>query len=447
MTYQEALTYLNSMINYEEKTGFDYKNSFKLEKMKQFSSLLGDPHRCIKAVHIGGTKGKGSVSSFINSILMEAGYKVGLYTSPHLFSFRERIRVNGQPISKEGIISLVGEIKPHVDAMKRKGEGPTYFEACTLMAFQYFKREKVDFMVLEVGMGGRLDSTNIVEPLMSVITPISYDHTRCLGSTLREIAFEKCGIIKNDSIVISSLQEAEAMDVIEDAARKKNSALYVVGRDVFFEAMDSDLEGQAFRLLTRYSEHPCLKIKLLGDFQIENAAAAVTAAEELRSRGIFISSAAIKDGLLKARWPGRLEIIHRKPFIVVDGAQNSDSISRLRKAIKNIFTYKRLLLIFGAMSDKDIDGMCRNLGGMADYAAVTKSKSERACPPQDIRNKILSYNKNLDVIATGSVGEAVRKCMENAGENDLILVTGSLYIAAEAMKKILSTGTQDEERH
>lgn len=436
MTYQQALLYLDSLTNYEKKSNYDYKKSLKLENMKSLSRRLGEPHKGIKVIHISGTKAKGSVSSFVNSILMEAGYKVGLYTSPHLFSFRERIRVNGEPIKEGDVARLIDEIKPHVEAMQKEDDKPTYFEVSTMMAFLHFRSEKVDFMVLEVGMGGRLDSTNIAEPFISVITPISYDHTQYLGSTIKRIAFEKCGIIKNNSIVISSPQDREAMDVIRKVAREKNARLYIVGKDILFESLNSDLEGQSFRLLTRYTEYPLLKMRLLGDFQIENAAAAVASVEELRSRGIFITEDAIKDGLEKARWAGRLELIHKKPFIVVDGAQDANSASRLKKAVKDIFGDKRLILIFGAMRDKDIDGMCKELGDITNRLVATKSKSERASPPEVIKKRMLSYNRDIDAITTDSVAEAIGKCEKEACKEDLILVTGSLYVVAEAMQAV-----------
>jgi dihydrofolate synthase/folylpolyglutamate synthase len=305
-----------------------------------------------------------------------------------------------------------------------------------MMAFLHFKRANVDFMVLEVGMGGRLDSTNIADSLISVITPISFDHTQHLGNTLRDIAFEKCGIIKNNSVVISSPQHPEAMDVIRKVCDEKKSKLYVVGRDIFFEVLGSDLGAQSFRLLTRYGEFPYLKIRLLGDFQIENAAAAVAASEELRLRGIFIRPATIKNGLAKARWSGRLELIHQKPVIVVDGAQDINSASRLKKAIKDIFKYRRLYLIFGTMRDKDIGGMCKELSGIADCAAATKSKSGRASPPEIIRENLLKHKRDIKVITTDSVAEALANIRQEAGEEDLILITGSLYVAAEAMEEL-----------
>ncbi|MEA3306027.1 MAG: Mur ligase family protein, partial [Candidatus Omnitrophota bacterium] len=260
MNYRQALTYLDSLINYEKKEFFDYKNSLKLERMKSFSRRLGNPHESIKAIHISGTKGKGSVSSFINAILIEAGYKTGLYTSPHLISFRERICINGEPISEEDTAGLVSRIKPHLELMeKEKGGKPTYFDACTMLAFLYFKEKKADFMVLETGMGGRLDSTNIVEPLVAVITPISHDHTMYLGADIRDIAYEKCGIIKKNSIVVSSSQNPEVMKVIKRISGERNSKLYCVGKEILFERFGSNLEGQSFNLFTERAEFPCLR--------------------------------------------------------------------------------------------------------------------------------------------------------------------------------------------
>ena len=226
------------------------------------------------------------------------------------------------------------------------------------------------------------------------------------------------------------------MDVIKRISGERKSKLYIIGKDIFFETITSNLEGQVFRLLTRYNEFSHLKIQLLGDFQIENAAAAVAAVEALRSGGIFIENRAIKDGLAKARWSGRLELIGKKPFIVADGAQDVNSVSRLKKAVGDIFKYKRLFLVFGAMQDKDIDGLCRELGGAAHWIVATRSKSERACPPKIIKKSMSKYNKGIDIINTDSVAEAVKSCRQKAGEEDLVLITGSLYVVAEAMQAL-----------
>ncbi|MDP3788915.1 MAG: folylpolyglutamate synthase/dihydrofolate synthase family protein [Candidatus Omnitrophota bacterium] len=433
MTYQDALKYLDSLVNYEKASNFDYKKSLKLERMQSFSARCGDPHKNIKAIHVAGTKGKGSVSSFINSILMEAGYGVGLYTSPHLVSFRERIRINGVPISEEDMARLMTKMMPHIETMEREDERPTYFETCTMIAFLYFKENNVDFIVLETGMGGRLDSTNIVNPLISVITPISYDHVRHLGTALEDIAFEKCGIIKNNSVVVSSSQSPDALTVIKRVTSEKNAKFYLAGKDSFCKKIYSDLDKQTFSLITRCGEYPHLDIKLLGDFQIENASTAVLAIEGLRHYDIFIDKSAVSAGLLNARWPGRFEILRKKPFIIVDGAQNGQSALMLRKAVRYTLKYRKLLLILGIMSDKDVENICKELSSIADYVITTKSRSDRAASPEFLRERMLHY-KNIDVVTAVSVCEALDKALAVAGKDDAILVTGSLYVAGEAME-------------
>lgn len=433
MTYHDALKYLDSLVDYEKTSNFNYKKSLKLERMRSFSRRLGNPYEGINAIHIAGTKGKGSTSSFINSILMEAGFKVGLYTSPHLISFRERIRINGLPISEEGITRLVEYLMPHVGTMAEAEEKPTYFEICTMIAFLHFKENNVNFMVLETGMGGRLDSTNVVKPLVSVITPISYDHVNHLGSRIEDIAFEKSGIIKNNSVVVSSPQSPEALAVIGRVAVEANSKFYLTGKDSFYEKLSSDLERQRFNLITRCGEYPCLEIRLLGNFQVENAATAVLSVEGLRHYEIFIDKNAVSNGLQNARWPGRFEILRKRPFVVVDGAQNGQSASILKKTVKDNLSYKKLFLILGAMRDKDINGICKELSQVADYVITTKAKSDRACSAEDLKESMRRF-KDVETVATESVGEAVSKSLSIAGKDDLILITGSLYVVGEAME-------------
>ncbi|MBU4376739.1 MAG: bifunctional folylpolyglutamate synthase/dihydrofolate synthase [Candidatus Omnitrophica bacterium] len=435
MTYHEALKYLDSLIDYEKANDFDYKRSFKLDRMKSLSSRLGNPHEGIKAVHVAGTKAKGSVSSFINSILIKAGYKTGMYTSPHLISFRERIRVDGEPISEDNLARLVAKIYPHAEDMAKKNERPTYFEVCTAIAFLYFKERGVDFMVLEVGMGGRLDSTNIVRPLVSVITPISYDHVQHLGPTMRDIASEKCGIIKEKSVVVSSPQNNEAFEVIKSTVEKTRSKFYLVGKDAAFQKIYSGTERQIFNLLTKEGEYPRVEIRLLGEFQIENAVSAVLAVEALRHYEIFVDKVAIMAGLRSARWPGRFEILRKNPLIVVDGAQNGQSAFILKKAVETNLKYKKLFLILGTMCDKDIENICRELSGIADYVIATKSKSGRALSPQFLKERFLHY-KNIDAETSDSVRDAIDKALRLAGKDDALLITGSLYVVGEAMEAL-----------
>jgi dihydrofolate synthase/folylpolyglutamate synthase len=366
---------------------------------------------------------------------MEAGFKVGLYTSPHLISFRERIRINGLPISEEDITRLIEQLIPHIEAMAKEVERPTYFEICTMMAFLYFKENNVNFMVLETGMGGKLDSTNIVRPLVSVITSISYDHVKHLGPKIEDIAFEKSGIIKNNSVVVSSPQSPAALDVIRRIAAESNSKLYLTGKDSFYEKLGSDLERQNFSLITKCGEYPHLEIRLLGDFQIENAATAVLSVEGLQHYGIFVDKNAVANGLRSARWPGRFEILRKRPFVVVDGAQNIQSASILKKAVKDNLTYKKLFLVLGVMYDKDVDGICKELSQVADYVITTKAKSDRACSSEVLRDSMRRF-KDVETVATKSVGEAVNKSLSLAGKDGLVLITGSLYVVGEAIERL-----------
>ena len=253
MTYAAALRYLESFINYERLDNYDYNKSFTLERMKNLAGFLGNPQDEISSIHIGGTKGKGSTASFVHSILKNSGFKTGLYTSPHLASFRERIRINDELISEKEVASFLEELKP---AINKLGDMPSFFEIYTALAFLYFKSKKVDFAVYEVGLGGRLDATNVINPLVCAITPISYDHMQKLGSTLREIAFEKCGIIKEGCICVSAPQEKEVLDVIEDACSKKNAKLFTVGEDISFEELSSDINKEIFNTTGIFGKYP-----------------------------------------------------------------------------------------------------------------------------------------------------------------------------------------------
>lgn len=426
MTYTEAIKYLDSFINYEKLSSYDYKTSFKLDRVRFLLELLGNPQDGIKAIHITGTKGKGSTAAIASSILISAGFKCGLYTSPHLFSFRERIRINGEPISEEEVAALVGEVKNAVE--KSKDKEFTFFELYTAAAFLYFKMKKIDIAVIEVGLGGRLDATNVVRSLVSCITPISLEHTRQLGSTIREIAEEKAAIIKENSICISAPQADEALLVISEECRRKKARLYELGKNIFCKSLAADDNKEIFSVFGIFGEYPNLEMRLLGEHQIINAATAVGAIEALRFYDVVISSEAVREGIANARWPGRLEIIGRKPFIVLDGAQNKASANVLKKAIKRLFKYERLILILGFSKDKDISGICEELEEIADEIILTKSKIPRAIDPGALKN----YIKNRKTHLTDSVSEAIALSTEISTANDLLLITGSLYVVGEA---------------
>ena len=433
MTYQEATEYLNSFINYERETRYDYNISFKLDRIRRIARLLGDPHREVPSIHVAGTKGKGSTSAIIQSILTQAGFKTGLYTSPHLVSLRERIRIGGTLIAEDDVARLLEKVKIIVEKMR--GDEPSFFEVCTALAYLYFKEKKADIAVYETGLGGRLDATNIIEPLVSVITPISYEHTDRLGSTLREIASEKGGIIKEGGICVLAPQEEEALGVLERICEAKKARIVLVGRDVRARELSADEEKEVFSVSSPSAEYPRLETRLIGSHQVVNAATAIAAIEALREHGIRVAPAAIEKGVAAASWPGRLEVVSRWPFVLLDGAQNKASANVLSSAVKKIFRdrgkYKDLVLVLGVSKDKDIKGILEELLPIADRVILTKSKIvERAAEPSAVRAFINAGTK--DVVLTANVKEALDKAYSKANSEDLILVTGSLFVVGEA---------------
>lgn len=435
MTYPEALQYLDSFINYEKRDSYDYNRSFKLDRMKALASNLGNPQNEIKSIHIAGTKGKGSTAAIIHSILKEAGFKTGLYTSPHLVSFRERIRIDDSLISEDDIGRLLERIKGALAGSRY--DGPTFFEVYTMLAYLYFKESGVDFAVYETGLGGRLDATNIIQPLVSVITPISYEHTDKLGSTLASIAAEKGGIIKDSGVCVSAPQGTEAFGVIENICRERNAKLICVGKEILFEELDTNDELEEFSIRGLSGEYPRLLTRLLGSHQVMNSATAIGAVEALRFSGIAIPADAVKRGVESARWPGRLEIVGRAPFIVLDGAHNRASANVLARSIKRIFSYKKLILVLGVSKDKDIKGILDELLPISGSVILTKSKVlSRALEPDLIKGFIEAMvqrpGSRKEIFVTDNAQKAITKAEEMADPEDLILVTGSLFLVGEA---------------
>ena len=444
MTYPEAIKYLELFINYEKIPAYPYKQSLKLERIKDFLCLIGNPQDSLRCIHIAGSKGKGSTCAFITYILREAGYKVGLYTSPHLSDFRERIRIltpdsrlptpnrdfEGM-ISKGELAGLINKLKPKISKYNKISRyGPlSFFEVYTALAFVYFKEKKIDFAVLETGLGGRLDATNVVSPLVCAITPISYEHTQKLGNTLKQIASEKAGIIKdNRSIVISAPQEAEARKVIKDRCGKVGAILYKVGKDISYIG-----NNRRFHLNGISRRHNNLQIRLLGQHQIINAAVAVAVVEALGPGNIKINAGHIKKGLYKTVWPGRCEIVSRDPLIVLDGAQNSASAKVLKNAIKENFRYSKLILVLGISNDKDIAGVCSQVCPSADKIILTQADNPRAANVAMVKRIIMSLHRDArsPVIETKAVKQAKVEVLKMAGKEDLVLVTGSLFVVGE----------------
>jgi len=441
MTYPETIRYLESFINYEKIPAYPYKQSFKLERIKDFLNALDNPQDTLRCLHVAGTKGKGSTCAFVTYILRQAGYRVGLYTSPHLSDFRERIRILKPNLARnrahpeedfEGMITrnelsgLASRVKPLIDDYNKNSKyGPlSFFEVYTTLAFLYFEQKKVDFVVLETGLGGRLDATNTVNALVCAITPISYEHTQKLGNTLREIAGEKAGIIKEQRqpVVISAPQEKEAARVIIGRCKAVGARLFEVGRDITFRKRKGSFSLKG--ILRRY---PDLKVNLPGEHQLVNASLAVGVTEALSFYGVNISKDSVSRGLNNTVWPGRCEVISRNPQVVLDGAQNIASSKALKRTIREGFKYKNLILVLGISKDKDIRGICNQLRGLASVVILTEANNPRAA----LASGLAKYFPSKKAYLTSSVSQAKKLASRIAGRNDLILVCGSLFVVGE----------------
>ena len=427
-TYTEALDYIYDLTKYGIKLG--------LNNIKYLLFLLGDPHKKIKIIHVAGTNGKGSTASFISSILQSDGYKVGLYTSPHLVDFTERININNKQINRKKVSELLERIKPFIEKVAQTPSygHPTFFEVITSLAFLYFFEEQVDFLVLEVGLGGRLDATNVCEPLISVITHIDYDHMDKLGNSLEEIAREKGGIIKPERTVISSKQYREAQNEIKRIADEKNSLIYSSGKEINYEIVKSDIKGVVFDLEGIYHNFKNLHTPLLGRHQADNATTAIAAVEALKISGIDISQKAIRAGLEKVKWTGRLEVIQNNPTLLLDGAHNPNGVKIMLQALEEIFSYQRLILVLGIFTDKDYKKMIQILAPNADLIIATKAKTPRAAPPQTIVKEAAQYINENKIMVTKNIPQAINCALSNSKEDDLICITGSLYTVGEAKR-------------
>jgi dihydrofolate synthase/folylpolyglutamate synthase len=346
------------------------------------------------------------------------------------------MKINYRSINQKKVATLLERIKPLVEKVAHTPyyTHPTFFEVITAMAFIYFFEEKVDFLVLEVGLGGRLDATNVCEPLISVITHLDYDHMDKLGNSLEEIAREKGGIIKSGGIVITSNQFEKADQEINKIARQRNSIIYKVGREIKYEIIKSDLKGIIFNLHGIYNNYINLHIPLLGRHQAENAATAITAVEALKIKGICISKKAIRDGLEKVKWPGRLEIIQKNPILILDGAHNPNGVKVVRQTLEEIFCYHRLVLVLGIFADKDYKKMIKIIAPLADLIIATKAKNPRATPPQIIAKEAAQYIDRNKIMVTKNIPQAIKYAIFNSHKDDLICITGSLYTIGEAKR-------------
>lgn len=443
--YSQILSYLFGLQRFGIKLG--------LANITALLENMGNPHARYPCVHIGGSNGKGSTAAFLSSILQQAGLRVGLYTSPHLVDFSERIQINGSPISQDRVVELTRRVRHAVEKMARNGKlwvetdqvslpagfdaaqaTITFFEFTTAMAFLYFWEEKVDIAVVEVGMGGRLDATNVIDPLASIITCISIEHAEYLGKTLKKIAWEKAGIIKAGRPLFTAAHQPHVRAVFEEKCRELHSPFYVWGRDFHGRKQGPDsmvFKGRKYRFAN-------LQIGLAGIHQIRNASLALAAIESLIEGGWAISEAHIRQGLKKTRWPGRLELIGQNPRVLLDGAHNPGATYVLRKALQGKFPRRRLILVLGIMGDKDIPRMMAHLIPLADQVILTRPRMERAASLAKLREGAASFQKPLAEI--GEVGAAVQYALSQAREEDLVLVTGSLFTVGEARAQLAKMG-------
>jgi dihydrofolate synthase/folylpolyglutamate synthase len=433
MDYQQAIDYINSYTDYE-KIGMPHDPAFyDLRRVDELLSILGDPQKKAGSVHITGTNGKGSVAIMIASALTAAGYSTGLYTSPHLHSWRERIRVDGELISEAELAKLVSGLKPYVEEVNQRatyGELTT-FELLTCMAFAYFGQKGVKLQVLEVGMGGKFDATSVITPLVAILTTIGLDHTDVLGDTIAEIAAEKCGIIKHGITVVTSPQPPEAAEVIRQTCAERKAKLVVVGKDVSWQSLGSDLDGQRFEVKGRRGSYK-LSIPVLGEHQLINAATAVAALEVLAEKGFELPAESIARGLAKIEWPGRFQVLRRKPPLVVDGAHNIDAARRLKKALKEYFDFDKAILVMGASDDKNIKGVIAELLPLFDRVIVTRSRHPRAMAPEPLVAEFARHGIKARIAA--DVPAALFQALSLAGKKELVCLAGSLFIVGEAIE-------------
>jgi dihydrofolate synthase / folylpolyglutamate synthase len=425
MNYEETMKYITETAKFGSKLG--------LQRTERILQILGDPHKKLKTIHIAGTNGKGSTTAMISRILLESGYKVGMYTSPYLEEFQERIQIDNRNIPKEDLCEIIAKVSKAIDQVIGEGyDHPTEFEIITCAMFLYFYEQKVDYAVIEVGLGGRLDSTNVIIPLVSVITSISYDHMNILGNTLEEIAYEKAGIIKEGVPVVLYPQEEESMKVIEKVSSEKKCKLIKVSND-FVTYLGTEDMNQRMIVDTFRDSYP-VNLSLLGKHQLLNCALAVTVAEVLMEQGLIINKQHILSALLKVKWPGRLEIVSKSPMVVIDGAHNIDGIRKLTESIDIYFSYRRLYLILGILADKQVEEMVSTIVPKAYKVIAVTPHSERAELAESLRQIIRDYNSNCEVIE--DYEEAYIRALNLCEKEDLLVISGSLYMIGD-MRKII----------
>jgi len=454
-TYEGALRYLFTSTDYEKMQRVRYNaDTFSLERMGRLLEALGSPESRFESIHIAGTKGKGSTAAILHALALECGLKAGLYISPHLVDIRERIRVGREDISREDLRRLIEAARPHIDRMRAEGDAPTFFEIFTALAFRRFGDVRVDLAIVETGLGGRLDATNVLKPQVSVITAISLDHTYQLGDSLAAIAGEKAGIVKRGVPVVCQPQPADAMAVIEDACRRVASPLVRVGRplsspgpygDVTYAWAPAERAGGRLSVRTPRARYEGLFLPLMGEHQAVNAATAIAAAELAGPLGERLSPERVCSALAQVRWPGRMECVPGRPDLLLDGAHNRASMERLFEAVSRHFAGRRIVVVFGCAADKNVDGMLGVLAGRGAPLVFTRTDNPRAASPADLRERFERLSGE-EAEAIPDVRAAIRTAGEKAGPDGLVLVCGSLYLVGEVKGLLASVDSAGAER-
>ena len=435
--YQRSLDYIYSFIDLSITRNLRYSpDKFDLSRMYGVMSLLGDPQLNYDVVHVAGTKGKGSICAMTASIMREAGYKVGFYSSPHMIEFRERIQVNNIEISRQSLINYVMKLRPIFNSV----EEISTFEIVTAIAFKYFADQQVDIALIEVGMGGRLDATNVVQPIVSIIAPVSYDHMKILGNTIAKIAREKAGIIKKSIPVIISPQKTSAKEEIRNIAVNKGSLIIDTSEIYTFEQINYSLEKQSFVIKEKSINSPntcspIYEIPLLGDHQIYNAITAFACIMRLRKLGYKIKESALKNGLSRVEWPGRFEVVCQKPLIIVDGAHNRDSFRKLRNTIKKYLEGKKVILIFGASEDKEVKLLLKIINPYIDHFIFTKSEHPRALGLDELEKVALDLD--LDNYSISEIASIIPLILKKSDQEEAYIASGSIFVAG-GIKKLLT---------
>lgn len=429
MNYDDAMAWLDSFHQFGMKLGLD--------RIEHVLHLLGDPHQKTRFIHVAGTNGKGSVCRYISRILTSEGYKTGLYLSPHLIDFRERIQLNNTYIAKERFVDIIELIRSTIEKFIQTDGQLTYFELCTIIAFVFFAEEQVDYAVIEVGLGGRYDATNVITPLVSVITTVSYDHQKQLGKTIRDIATEKAGIIKQNIPVVTGTKNT-ALSAIQQKSEEQGSPLTIIRKENI-SVHESSPTSQTLLFHGCFDDY-LVTTHQIGRYQALNIGISIAVIEVLQQQGVFVTKQSILNGIFKMDHPGRMQILQKHPLVVVDGAHNPEAMRVAVESVKKIFLFDQLIVIFGVMKDKAIKAILKELIPFADIIIVTKPNVKRAASNEEISKSISKLDPSKQFIQTETVKQAYHKALEIAHDKDVIFGTGSLFTVGE----LLSLYTKNE---